>query len=84
VSYTVLEAGDHQSSRLPRPPWQARLKEQSASQRGMLEALLAELEQSGVLGAEAVGRIKEKGATLGKAHLRESGRVRQGFEDYFP
>lgn len=65
-------------------PWQARLKEQSASQRGALLALLEELEQSGVLGADAVARIKDKASNLDLAHVREFDRVHQGIEDYFP
>lgn len=65
-------------------PWQARLKEQSASQRGAFEALLAELEQAGVLGAEAIARIRDKASNLDLAHVREFDRVRKGIEDYFP
>jgi hypothetical protein len=65
-------------------PWQARLKEQSASQRGAFEALLAELEQAGVLGPEAIGRVRDKASNLDLAHVREFDRVHQGIEDYFP
>jgi hypothetical protein len=53
-------------------PWQARLKEQSASHRGALLALLEELEQSGVLGAEAIARIKDKSSNLDLVQPRRS------------
>jgi hypothetical protein len=65
-------------------PWQARLKEQSASHQGALVALLGELEQAGILGRDAIERIRDKASNLDPARIREFDRVHQGIEDFFP
>ena len=63
-------------------PWKQRLIEQSVRIRSGFDALLSELEQAGVLGGEAIGRIKDSISNPDVSGVREFDRV-YGIEDYF-
>jgi hypothetical protein len=63
-------------------PWKQRLMEQSLRVKVGFDALLSELELAGVLGGEAIGRIKDSISHPDASGAREFDRV-YGIEDYF-
>jgi hypothetical protein len=80
----VGQDGDTQQAGLDQlfDPWKWRLIEEAVRVRSGFDALVGELEQAGVLGAEAISRIKDSVANPDEARLREFDRVYK-IEDYF-